>query len=44
VVEQFHIDEPMPRSPEFRVSQRFAEHARALQDSLMRASSEEAFS
>lgn len=44
VVEQFHIDEPMPRSPEFRVSQRFAELARALQGSLMRASSEEAFS
>mgnify|MGYP001810447695 CR=1 FL=1 len=43
VVEEVLIDEPHPRSPDFRVSQRFAEHARHLQDSLLRASGEASF-
>jgi NitT/TauT family transport system ATP-binding protein len=43
VVEQVVIDEPYPRGPDFRVSQRFAEHARRLQDSLLRASGEASF-
>jgi NitT/TauT family transport system ATP-binding protein len=38
IVDEFHIDEPYPRRPEFMVSARFAEHAKQLQDSLMRAS------
>ena len=38
IVEEFHIDEPYPRKPEFMVSARFAEIARQLQDSLLRAS------
>jgi len=38
VVEQLPIDEPYPRGPEWRVSQRFAEIAAHLQDSLLRAS------
>jgi hypothetical protein len=32
IVEEFHIDEPYPRKPEFMVSARFAEIARQLQD------------
>ncbi|MBL0917464.1 MAG: ABC transporter ATP-binding protein [Hydrogenophaga sp.] len=43
VVEEVAIDEPYPRGPDFRVSQRFAEHARRLQDSLLRASGEASF-
>ncbi|WP_198087194.1 ABC transporter ATP-binding protein [Variovorax sp. E3] len=38
VVEQFHIDEPYPRSADFMVTPEFARHARQLQDSLLRAS------
>jgi NitT/TauT family transport system ATP-binding protein len=38
VVEQFHIDEPYPRTPDFMVTPEFARHARRLQDSLLRAS------
>ena len=38
IIEEFHIDEPYPRRPEFMVSARFAEIARRLQDSLLRAS------
>jgi NitT/TauT family transport system ATP-binding protein len=38
VVEQFHIDEPYPRSPDFMVTPEFARHARGLQESLLRAS------
>jgi len=40
VVEQVRIDEPYPRGPEFRVSQRFAEYASHLQSSLLAASGE----
>ncbi|HUD35218.1 MAG TPA: ABC transporter ATP-binding protein [Variovorax sp.] len=40
VVEQFVIDEPHPRTADFMVSPRFAQHARRLQDSLLRASAE----
>ncbi|MFP8834366.1 ABC transporter ATP-binding protein [Hydrogenophaga sp. XSHU_21] len=43
VVEEVLIDEPHPRGPDFRVSQRFAEHARHLQDCLLRASGEASF-
>ncbi|HEY1226734.1 MAG TPA: ABC transporter ATP-binding protein [Ramlibacter sp.] len=39
VVEEFHIDEPYPRTPDFMVSPQFARHAKRLQDSLLRASS-----
>jgi NitT/TauT family transport system ATP-binding protein len=39
VVEQFHIDEPYPRSADFMVTPEFARHAKQLQDSLLRASS-----
>ncbi len=38
IVEEFHIDEPYPRKPEFMVSPRFADYASQLQRSLMRAS------
>jgi len=38
VVEEFHIDEPYPRTPDFMVSPQFARHAKRLQDSLLRAS------
>ncbi|XAH23660.1 ABC transporter ATP-binding protein [Xylophilus sp. GW821-FHT01B05] len=41
VVEQFHIDAPYPRSADFMVSPEFARYAKALQDSLLRASAEE---
>ncbi len=42
VVDEVRIEEPYPRGPEFRVSQRFAQYARTLQDSLLRASGENA--
>ena len=38
VVEEFHINEPYPRSPDFMVTPAFAQHAKQLQDSLHRAS------
>jgi len=38
VVEQIRIEEPFPRGPEFRVSTAFAQYAKTLQDSLLRAS------
>ncbi len=38
VVEQFVIDEPYPRTPDFMVSPQFSRHAKMLQDSLLRAS------
>jgi len=37
VIGEVAIDEPYPRGDEFRVSQRFAAHARALQQLLVRA-------
>ena len=40
IVEEFEIDEPYPRRADFRVSTAFAEHAKRLQDSLLRASGE----
>lgn len=40
MVEEVVIDEPYPRTPEFRVSQRFAQWASQLQDALLRASGE----
>ena len=39
VVEEFHIDEPYPRSADFMVSPQFSRYAKQLQDSLLRASS-----
>ena len=42
IVEEVLIDEPYPRSPEFMVTPRFAQYARRLQESLLRASQEEA--
>jgi NitT/TauT family transport system ATP-binding protein len=38
IVEELVIDEPYPRSPEFMVTPRFAQYARHLQESLLRAS------
>jgi NitT/TauT family transport system ATP-binding protein len=38
IVHEHRIDEPYPRQPAFRVGTAFAEHARALQDSLLAAS------
>jgi NitT/TauT family transport system ATP-binding protein len=38
VVEEFHIDEPYPRTPDFLVSPQFSRYAKQLQDSLQRAS------
>jgi NitT/TauT family transport system ATP-binding protein len=40
VVDEVLIDEPYPRSDDFRVSTRFAAHARRLQQSLLAASGE----
>jgi NitT/TauT family transport system ATP-binding protein len=40
VVDEVLIDEPYPRSDDFRVSTRFAAHARRLQQSLLAASCE----
>ena len=41
IVEELTIEVPYPRSPEFRVSAEFARYAKQLQDSLLRASSDE---
>ncbi len=38
VIEQLNIDEPYPRSADFRVSTVFSRYAKTLQDSLLRAS------
>jgi len=38
VVEEFPIDEPYPRTPDFLVSPQFSRYAKQLQDSLQRAS------
>jgi NitT/TauT family transport system ATP-binding protein len=38
ITEEVLIDEPYPRSPEFMVTPRFAQYARRLQESLLRAS------
>ena len=38
IIEQVIINEPFPRVPDFRVSQRFAEYAKNLQDILLRGS------
>jgi len=38
IVEDFHIDEPYPRTAEFMVTPRFSHYAKQLQDSLLRAS------
>jgi NitT/TauT family transport system ATP-binding protein len=38
IVEEVTIDEPYPRGPDFRVSTRFSQYAKTLQDSLLRAS------
>ena len=38
IVEEVAIDEPYPRGPDFRVSTRFSQYAKTLQDSLLRAS------
>jgi NitT/TauT family transport system ATP-binding protein len=38
VVDELVVDEPYPRTPEFRVSTAFSRHAKRLQDSLLRAS------
>ena len=40
IVEEVTIDEPYPRSADFRVSTAFSHYARRLQDSLLRASGE----
>jgi NitT/TauT family transport system ATP-binding protein len=40
IVEEFIIDEPYPRSADFRVSTAFSHYAKQLQDSLLRASDE----
>ena len=40
IVEQVVIAEPYPRNPDFMVTPRFAEYAKRLQDSLLRASQE----
>jgi NitT/TauT family transport system ATP-binding protein len=37
VVNQVNIDEPYPRGHDFRVSSQFAQYAKSLQDSLLRA-------
>ena len=38
ITDEVLIDEPYPRSPDFMVTPRFAQYARRLQDSLLRAS------
>jgi len=40
IVHSLTLDEPYPRGPQWRVSQRFALHAAALQDHLLTASQE----
>jgi NitT/TauT family transport system ATP-binding protein len=42
IVDELAIDEPYPRGPDFRVSTAFSQYARRLQDSLLRASGDEA--
>jgi NitT/TauT family transport system ATP-binding protein len=42
IVEEFAIEEPYPRTADFRVSTAFSQQAKALQDSLLRASGAEA--
>ena len=42
IVEEVLIDEPHPRGPDFRVSTAFSQYARRLQDSLLRASGDQA--
>ena len=42
VVDEILIDEPFPRSADFRVSTRFAAHAKRLQDALLKASGADA--
>ena len=42
IVEEFVIDEPYPRSPEFMVSPQFSRYAKKLQDSLLQASASSA--
>ncbi|MGL5004095.1 MAG: ABC transporter ATP-binding protein, partial [Casimicrobium sp.] len=37
IVDQVMIDEPYPRGHDFRVSSQFAQYAKTLQDSLLRA-------
>jgi NitT/TauT family transport system ATP-binding protein len=41
IVEQFVIDEPYPRKADFMVTPAFAQYAKQLQDSLLRASTTE---
>ena len=38
IVDEVRIDEPYPRGPDFRVSMRFSQYAKTLQDSLLKAS------
>jgi NitT/TauT family transport system ATP-binding protein len=38
LIDELSIDEPYPRSPQFRVSAAFSQYAKRLQDSLLRAS------
>ena len=38
IVDEVKIEEPYPRSPDFMVTPRFAQYAKRLQDSLLRAS------
>lgn len=38
IVQQFAIDEPYPRTTDFMVSPAFSQHAKQLQDSLLKAS------
>jgi len=40
IVEEVVIDEPYPRTPDFMVTPRFAQYAKRLQDSLLRASTD----
>jgi NitT/TauT family transport system ATP-binding protein len=42
IVEEVAIDEPYPRGPGFRVSTAFSQYAERLQDSLLRASGDQA--
>ncbi len=42
IVDEILIDEPYPRTPDFRVSTRFSQVAKRLQDSLLRASGSDA--
>ena len=38
IVEEVHIEQPYPRTPDFMVSTEFSHYAKRLQDSLLRAS------